>query len=43
MLFEQQAKEMQEISARWISDNKGVGCQETKRGGCIVFDCFNCA
>ena len=23
MLFEQQAKEMQEISARWISDNKG--------------------
>ena len=37
MLFEQQSKEMQEISARWISDNKGSWLSRNVRPLVLLF------
>ena len=37
MLFEQQAKEMQEITARWISDNKGSWLSRNVRPLVLLF------
>ena len=37
MLFEQQAKEMQEITARWISDNKGSWLSRNVRPFVLLF------